>query len=77
MGGVELARQITLPEPWKTVVIRLGGVKAATRALGGVAPSTLYRWAHGLEPRGPAKALILIIFKQHKVSPPKFGHQLQ
>jgi len=53
-----MTRKITLPEPWKSLAVKMGGVGKLADYLG-VAPNTLYRWAHGKHKvPGPAKVLL-------------------
>jgi transcriptional regulator with XRE-family HTH domain len=53
-----MSKPITLPEPWKSLAIRKGGVNRLADELG-VTPCTVYRWAHGLRKvSGPALKLL-------------------
>ena len=68
-----MPRPIALPEPWKTLAEKLGGVGALAESLGGVDPTTLRRWARGRLPNCSARALILAVFKKHGIVAPVFG----
>jgi transcriptional regulator with XRE-family HTH domain len=53
-----MSKPITLPEPWKSLAIRKGGVNRLADELG-VTPCAVYRWAHGLRKvSGPALKLL-------------------
>ena len=41
-----MARPITLPEPWRSLALKLGGVQALADRLG-TTPRTINRWANG------------------------------
>lgn len=65
-----MARPSTLPEPWRSLADKLGGVQALAEALHSDS-RTVGRWASGERtPRGPARALIDALFQQHKIPPP-------
>lgn len=60
----------TLPEPWKTLADRLGGVAPLAEALG-ASLTTLHRWAHLKQvPTRTAKKAILAAFDQAGITPP-------
>ena len=65
-----MGRPTTIPEPWRSLAARLGGLQALASALHSD-PRTVTRWAAGdREPRGPALALIRALFRQHQIPPP-------
>jgi DNA-binding transcriptional regulator YiaG len=65
----EMPRPTTLPEPWISLARKLGGVQGLADALG-VAPNTIYRWAHGQRKlSGPARLLFFALCRAHKVEP--------
>ena len=41
-----MARPTTLPEPWRSLALKLGGVQALADRLG-TTPRTINRWANG------------------------------
>ena len=63
-------RPVELPEPWWTLSEKLGGVAALAKALGGVDPTTVRRWAQGRRPNRAAQALIRQVFMAHGMEPP-------
>lgn len=57
-------RPTTLPEPWRSLAAKLGGVAELAKALGTV-PRTINDWAAGVRvPRGPAWLLIQKVFQE-------------
>ena len=65
-----MPRPTTLPEPWRSLAEKLGGVQALADALHSD-PSAVRRWATGdRTPGGPARALIEALFRQHQIEPP-------
>lgn len=59
-----MPRPSTLPEPWRSLATRLGGVSELAKALGTV-PRTINDWAMGTRtPRGPAWLLIQKVFTE-------------
>jgi len=65
-----MPRPPTLPEPWRSLALRVGGVEALAEALHSN-PSTVRRWAHGeRSPAGPARAMIRALFAAHHLESP-------
>lgn len=65
-----MGRPTTLPEPWRSLAMKLGGVRALAHALCSD-PRTVARWANGDRiPRGPARAMIEALFREHGVAAP-------
>lgn len=65
-----MPRPSTLPEPWRTLAVRLGGVQALADALHS-SPRTVHQWAHGQRrPQGPARAAIQALFAAHGLAVP-------
>lgn len=65
-----MPRPTTLPEPWRSLAAKLGGVQALADALL-CKPVTLRRWAaQTQEPDPRAKAWIAQTFRKHKVPQP-------
>lgn len=62
-----MPRPSTLPEPWRTLAEKLGGVQALANALHS-STRTINRWANGQRiPRGPALELIRQVFAAHGI----------
>ena len=65
-----MPRPTSLPEPWRSLALRVGGVEALAEALHSNV-STVRRWAHEeRSPAGPARALIRALFEAHGIDPP-------
>lgn len=65
-----MAAPILLPEPWKTLALRMGGVARLAAALL-CDPVTLRRWANGTQQPDPrARAWIAQTFRKAKMPPP-------
>lgn len=65
-----MPRPTTLPEPWRSLAEKLGGVQALADALL-CSPVTLWRWAHGTQIPDPrAEAWIRRVFEDHGMEPP-------
>ena len=65
-----MPRPTTLPEPWRSLAARLGGVGALAAALG-TARSTLDHWARGdRTPGGTAQTAIAALFARYGLEPP-------
>ena len=65
-----MPRPTSLPEPWRSLALRVGGVEALAEALRSN-PSTVRRWAHRERaPNGPALALIRALFAAHHLESP-------
>jgi len=65
-----MSRPTTLPEPWKALALRMGGVARLAAALL-CAPVTLRRWAAGTQQPDPrARAWIAQVFRRAKMTPP-------
>ena len=65
-----MGRPPTLPEPWRSLALRVGGVEALAEALHSNV-STVRRWAHEeRSPNGPAQALIRATFEAHGLESP-------
>lgn len=65
-----MPRPTTLPEPWRTLAVRLGGVYALALALYSD-ERTVRRWARRERlPRGPAVARIAELFRRYHMEPP-------
>jgi hypothetical protein len=64
-------RPVELPEPWRMLSDRLGGVGALAEALGGVDPTTVRRWAKGRRPNRAAQALLRQVFLANGLQPPE------
>ena len=63
---VIMGRPIEMPGPIGELARTVGGVQALCDLLGGVAPSTVRRWAIGeTEPGGPAHALLARLLDEH------------
>jgi uncharacterized membrane-anchored protein len=66
-----MPRPTTLPEPWRSLAERLGGVQALADALHS-APRTIRQWAHHERTPGRlASAAILALFLAHSIPPPE------
>lgn len=62
-----MARPSTLPEPWRSLALELGGVQALADALG-VTPLTIRRYASGeIKMGGPARKLFEALCHQHGI----------
>lgn len=67
-----MPRPTTLPDPWRSLAAKLGGVQALADALG-AGLRTVNDWAAGRRsPRGPSLALIQRVFRDHRLKPPSF-----
>ena len=67
-----MARPSTLPEPWRTLAARLGGVQALADALHS-STRAVRQWAHIQRiPQGPARAAIAALFAAHGMQPPSW-----
>ena len=65
-----MTRPTTLPEPWRTLAARLGGVQALADALHS-STRAVRQWAHGQRrPQGPARAAIEALFAAHGLAAP-------
>jgi len=65
-----MPRPPTLPEPWRSLALQVGGVEALAEALHSNV-STVRRWAHEeRSPNGPALALIRATFEAHGLESP-------
>ena len=65
-----MPRPTTLPEPWRSLAERLGGVGALAETLGATR-RTLDHWARGdRTPGGTARTAIAALFRAHKLEPP-------
>lgn len=65
-----MPRPSTLPEPWRSMADKLGGVQALADALHSD-PRTINRWATGERvPRGPALELIRLEFTKARLPIP-------
>jgi len=65
-----MPRPTTLPEPWRSLAGRLGGVQTLADALHS-SPRTVHQWAHGKrKPQGPAQAAIEALFAAHGLAAP-------
>ena len=65
-----MPRPVSLPEPWRSLALRLGSVEALASELHSN-PSTIRRWAHQeRSPNGPARALIRALFEAHGLESP-------
>lgn len=65
-----MPRPTTLPEPWRSMAERLGGVQALADALHS-APRTIRQWAqHERTPSGTTKLAIVSLFRSHHLEPP-------
>jgi transcriptional regulator with XRE-family HTH domain len=63
-------RPTTLPEPWRSLAAKLGGVQALAEALG-TSRRTLDHWARGdRTPGGTAQVAISALFRAHHLEPP-------
>jgi hypothetical protein len=51
-----MPRPTTLPEPWRSLAEKAGGVWALAEKFG-VAESTIRRWAGGMKMSGPAQKI--------------------
>lgn len=65
-------RPVELPEHWRMLSDKLGGVGALARELGGVDPTTVRRWAQGRRPNRAAQALIRQVFLANGLQAPIF-----
>lgn len=53
-----MPRPTTLPEPWRSLAVKLGSVQALADSLH-ASPRSVHQWAHGTrKPNGQAQALI-------------------
>ena len=67
-----MPRPTTLPEPWRTLAVRLGGVQALADALHS-SPRTIRQWAHAQRrPQGPAQAAIAALFAAQGIPAPSW-----
>jgi hypothetical protein len=60
-----------LPQPWRSLADKLGGVQALADALG-TSPRTIRKWAH--QERSPGKTAQIAIddvFKRNHIKPPE------
>jgi hypothetical protein len=65
-----MSRPTTLPEPWRSLAAKLGGVGPLADALG-VPPRTLRRWAQGERHASrTAQMTIDALFQSHHLEPP-------
>ena len=65
-----MPRPTTLPEPWRSLAEKLGGVQSLAEALHSDT-SAVRRWATGgRTPGGPAQALIAALFRAQGIEPP-------
>lgn len=63
-----MSRKSTLPEPWRSLADKLGGVGKLAEAMG-VDPRTIGRWAHGERAfDGPQKILFEIICRENGIN---------
>ncbi len=61
-------RPITLPGPIGNLARKMCGVQVLCDRLGGVAPSTVRRWANGeIQPQGPARLLLDQLLAEHRI----------
>ena len=57
---------LSLPEPWRGLAVRLGGVAQLARAMG-TSPQTIHRWANGkMRMNGSAQILFYQLLKVGK-----------
>jgi hypothetical protein len=67
-----MPKPTTLPEPWRELAKRLGGVAIMAEAMGTV-PRTVNHWANGTrKPGGSAQKLIRTVFEAEGFTPPEF-----
>lgn len=60
-----MARPITLPDPFRALAEKVGGVARLAMVLG-VTPRTIHRWATGARALdGPARILVSSLLKKH------------
>ena len=65
-----MGRPPTLPEPWRSLAARLGGVEALAAALG-TTRRTLDHWARGdRSPSGTSRQAIRALFAAHGFESP-------
>ena len=65
-----MGRPPTLPEPWRSLAAKLGGVEALAAALG-TTRRTLDHWARGdRHPGGTARQAIRALFEAHDLESP-------
>ena len=58
-----MGRPTTLPEPWRSLALRLGGVQALADYFG-VTPRTIGRWAAGdMRMSGPARKMFEAVLR--------------
>lgn len=63
-----MGRPTTLPEPWRSLSEKLGGVQALANALGVRSTSTIGRYARGtITPSGPVVILLRQACSKFKV----------
>lgn len=63
-----IGRPMTLPGPIGALARALGGVQVLCGRMGGVAPSTVRRWANDeIQPRGPARLLLDQLLAEHRI----------
>jgi len=64
-----MARPTTLPEPWRSLAAKLGGVQALADALG-TTTRTINRWANGeMGMSGTAKKLFEALLRENGMQP--------
>lgn len=62
-----MSRNTTLPEPWRSLAEKLGGVQAVADALG-VCPRQIYSWAHRQRlPSKTARIAISSLFERNGI----------
>jgi hypothetical protein len=72
-----MSRPTTLPQPWRSLADKLGGVQALADALC-CDPVTLRRWANGSQtPNRATQAWIRRGFEEVGIEPPSFGKQIE
>ena len=58
LRGIDMPRPTTLPEPWRSLAAKLGGVQALADRLH-ASTRSIHQWAHGeRRPNRQAQALI-------------------
>lgn len=62
-----MARSTTLPEPWRSLSVKLGSVQALADAIG-VKPLAIRRYASGeIKMGGSARKLFDALIREHKI----------